>query len=221
MLSFSGYRAAGVIRDLNPLAIQKITIPARSAKGKPAAKNETVPPSIQRLTNYLALMLKREFARFKHPHTGKKADPQPVPQPKWFTQLTPRRALELLVEQILKFSKSSYPFERKLEIDENPFQYWSRLKQEEAAQPLAVSIVLCRHMHRLTSHQTLAMNMFAVFPSSINDETTQSGITWLNSALRNQQKVATVGRLLLIRQYNMNRKRSVHCMHYFVQDLRY
>ncbi len=49
--------------------------------------------------------------------------------------------------------------------------------------------------------QFLCRSLFALIPNSMVDERTQSSYTWMNSYLRNRQHVATVTRMIKIRNY--------------------
>jgi hypothetical protein len=43
--------------------------------------------------------------------------------------------------------------------------------------------------------------IFSIVPNSMAEERTVSGVTWLNSALRNRQMVSTIVDQLQVRQY--------------------
>lgn len=132
------------MHDLNPLAIAKIKInPAlrsdvgtansKSKKGTEADVNK-LPESLQRAGAYLMNMLKVEYQTKAQPIEG----------------LAAIDALNRLKEQLRKFTKSVYPFDKRVDKADGPREWWKRLDEDKSldrleAQPLAVSnpVVYC------------------------------------------------------------------------------
>ncbi|KAF8580210.1 hypothetical protein K439DRAFT_1662869 [Ramaria rubella] len=64
-------------------------------------------------------------------------------------------------------------------------KWWQRLAQNDKAQVSAL----------------LAIKLYSIVPNSMCDERTGSTFTWLNSALRNRQKVPTLVDMVQVRQW--------------------
>lgn len=127
-----GYHGTDLgVKDLNPLHISAIKIGGK-AKANSARANETVPELVRRAGTFMLGMLRRECAR------GIRV-----------AGLEPHEAVDRLKEQIPKFLKKSYPFDRKVLSSDGPQQWWARLNLDQGgecpsneAQPLAVSAFL-------------------------------------------------------------------------------
>lgn len=120
------YRGANIVRDLNPLSIQKIKI-----GGRPAPNDPALPATVIRIGTFLLTMLKREYELRKI----KIAD-LPIADANW-----------RLKDLIKKYLKSVYPFDLALRRDETAYEWWKRLDMDKSndAQPLAVSIGIASH----------------------------------------------------------------------------
>ena len=112
-----------------------------------------------------------------------------------------------LKTQVLLYVKGLWPFDRPVRRGQGPYEWWKELDESsDEAQPLAVSIehlsIILSYTH-IERHPTqfLCRALFAVVPNSMVDERTQSTYTWMNSYLRNRQQVATVTRMIKIRNY--------------------
>ena len=123
------YRGADIVRDLNPLAIQKIKIGNRSAPEDPA-----LPTTVIRIGTFLLGMLKREYELRKAT----------------IANLSIADANRRLKDLIKKYLKSVYPFDLALRPNETAYDWWRRLDTDQSndAQPLAVSISYMILQHR-------------------------------------------------------------------------
>jgi hypothetical protein len=110
-----------------------------------------------------------------------------------------------LKEQIRKFLKAVYPFDRDLRPRESAYQWWVNLDQDRSndTQPLAVSTKYstCPGLTNLVHAKRLGVAIFAIVPNSMVDEQTGSTFTWLNSHLRNRQQVKTLIRTVQIQKW--------------------
>ncbi|KAL5536596.1 hypothetical protein ACEPAF_419 [Sanghuangporus sanghuang] len=170
------FRDADIVRDLNPLALQKLKIPARDSSGKLLVKNGTdtepqMPPSLRRAGTFLLGMLRTQYENLKIPIVG----------------LSAQDANVLLKQQLVKYTKAIYPFDRPFHDTDHAGGWWKQLDIDRTndAQPLA----------------KLARTLFEVLPNSMVDERTASTIKWYNSRLRNRQQVPTLIRMTTIRQW--------------------
>ncbi|KAL5484890.1 hypothetical protein ACEPAI_7532 [Sanghuangporus weigelae] len=176
------FRDADILLDLNPLALRKLKIPARDSSGKLLVNGVTntesqMPPSLRRAGTFLLGMLRTQYENLKIPIAG----------------LSAQDANALLKQQLLKYTKAVYPFDRPFHDTDHAGGWWKQLDIDRTndAQPLA----------------KLARTLFEVLPNSMVDERTASTIKWYNSRLRNRQQVPTLIRMTTIRQwYRKNEK---------------
>ena len=119
------YRGASIIRDLNPLVIERIRIPAMNGTKRATAEPE-LPDSVRRMGRFLLNMLRIEYEKRQVP----------------IANLSIAGANMRLKDQIRKYLKSVYPFDRDLRSDESTYEWWVSLDQDRSndAQPLAVRI---------------------------------------------------------------------------------
>jgi hypothetical protein len=136
MYSNIEYRSANIIRDLNPLSIERIRIPAKNGATKARAPptEPELPDSVRRMGRFLLNMLRIEYERRQVP----------------IANLSIADANMRLKDQIRKFLKAVYPFDRDLRPGESAYEWWVSLDQDRSndAQPLAVCDLLIR-VHRL------------------------------------------------------------------------
>lgn len=129
-LSCTGFRKANIFRDLNPLALQKLTIPSRDNTGRiytsGSKSTSETPKSLRRAGNFLLLLLRVQYKQLETPIAG----------------LRVVEAYTRLQEQIIKYQKVVYPFERPLGEKETAGEWWANLDKDKSndAQPLAVII---------------------------------------------------------------------------------
>jgi hypothetical protein len=120
------YRGADIIRDLNPLSIERIRIPAKNGATKARAPlpEPELPNSVRRMGKCLLHMLRIEYEKRHMP----------------IANLSIADANMRLKDQIRKFLKAVYPFDRDLRPGESAYQWWVNLDQDHSndAQPLAV-----------------------------------------------------------------------------------
>ncbi|KIM56279.1 hypothetical protein SCLCIDRAFT_29720 [Scleroderma citrinum Foug A] len=94
-------------------------------------------------------------------------------------------ALEKLRDQIITYAKGLWPFNRATVDRNNVAKYWRDLQHHEGADVLAF----------------FATKLFDITVNSMADERTASTMSWLNSALRNAQKSATLINQVQVRQW--------------------
>jgi hypothetical protein len=143
MYSNVEYRGANIIQDLNPLSIERIRIPAKNGatKGRAPPTEPELPDSVRWMGRFLLNMLHIEYERRQVPIAG----------------LSIADANMRLKEQIRKFLKAVYPFDRDLRPGESAFEWWVSLDQDcsNDAQPLAVCDLLIL-THRLLTWSVLS-----------------------------------------------------------------
>ncbi|RDX55842.1 hypothetical protein OH76DRAFT_574022 [Lentinus brumalis] len=100
--------------------------------------------------------------------------------------LSKPQANKILKVQVALFVKSEWPFDRPVYPGQSPYDWWTALDESKTT-----NVTL----------QFLCRSLFALIPNSMVDERTQSSYTWMNSYLRNRQHVATVTRMIKIRNY--------------------
>lgn len=127
----SDYRDSNIIRELNPLNLGKIKIPANKSGTAPRRSNpakDEVPSTVKRMANYLLRMLRTEYIDKKAIIAG----------------LDIATANSRLKEQALKYVKGAYPFDRDLGEGETAIQWWRKLDEcrTKDAQPMAVRACL-------------------------------------------------------------------------------
>ncbi|GJE84361.1 hypothetical protein PsYK624_004370 [Phanerochaete sordida] len=159
------------VKDLNPLTIAKVRIGgSASASGSQTSK---VPELVKRAGNFLMDMAWTEYNVRERVIAG----------------LSQEAVVERLRDQVLRFVKGAYPFDREVFPSDGPQQWWDRLNVDQTpsnpAQPLA----------------WLCSAMFALCPNSIADERTGSTFTWMNSYLRNRLEVPTLVRMTQLRSW--------------------
>jgi hypothetical protein len=118
-----------IIKDLNPFTIQPLVL---------NPTNRDQPRSLKRVRKYLFHMLKAEYER--HEKTATNKDDAGLSRPSWMIRLSASAAFEALMDQLLRFIKGLWPFDRSLAPGESSLTWWRRLDRENAAQPLAVCI---------------------------------------------------------------------------------
>ncbi|TDL27052.1 hypothetical protein BD410DRAFT_482783 [Rickenella mellea] len=163
------FKDANIMRDLNPLAIQKIKIGGSSAQSSTA----DLPETLRRVGRYLLKLLRVEYEQ----------------QNFQIAKLSAPEAVDRCKEQVQKYIKGVYPFNVPFRENDTAVGWWTRLDNDKSNDPQPLA--------------HLARNLLSVTPNSMADERTGSTFTWLNSAHRNRQEVATLVRLTQIRQWNM------------------
>ncbi|OCB87760.1 hypothetical protein A7U60_g5083 [Sanghuangporus baumii] len=115
------FRNVHIMQDLNPLEIPKIKIGPRDSTGKPAKSNETLPPTLVRVGNFLLSMLREHYRSLNKDIAGlKQAD-----------------ARLRLPRQILEYKKCDYPFNMRFKKNSTAGDWWAKLDKNPDAQPLA------------------------------------------------------------------------------------
>ncbi|KAL5489773.1 hypothetical protein ACEPAI_4605 [Sanghuangporus weigelae] len=170
------FRGANILRDLNPLVMQKLKIPARDGSGKSmkadlSGAEPSLPDSLRRTGTFLLGMLCAQYQDLKMPIAG----------------LSAQEANGLLKQQVVKYVKGVYPFDRPFHDTDHAGEWWKNLDKDQLndAQPLA----------------KLARAIFEVLPNSMVDERMASTMKWYNSRLRSRQRVATLVRMTKVRQW--------------------
>lgn len=108
------------MKELNPLAIQKLKITGGTGSHTVSAK---LPELVTRVGKCLIKMLRNQYEALN----SRVAD------------LTPAEALSRLREQIILYLKGAYPFNRPFrEGRDYPGAWWNALNAVHDAQPLAV-----------------------------------------------------------------------------------
>jgi hypothetical protein len=186
-----GFRDADILKNVNPLAIQPVTI-HRANWDHPATASTSVSDKTQTLKQIgtaLMTMLKAEYEEKKQPIRS-------VPAAHAATQL---RA------QIGMYAERKWPFDRPHNESTTPMAWWRNLSEHPDAQILAVTSFLLRFfIFYLWFLQHLAIKLFAMTPNSMLDERTTSTITWQNSPYRTSEKSdLSDHRLLQNSCYNM------------------
>ena len=117
------HRGANILRDLNPLAIARITI----GLGQPQAlssPDSELPDSVHRIGKFLLSMLRIEYEKRKVP----------------IVNLSILEANTRLKDLIKRYIKNVYPFDREVRPNETAHDWWSNLDEDCSgdAQRLAV-----------------------------------------------------------------------------------
>ncbi|KAG6379979.1 hypothetical protein JVT61DRAFT_10553 [Boletus reticuloceps] len=168
--------------SLNPLDIPPIVIATH--KGSNVGPSIKSPKDIilKRVGLSLQRMLKAGYGDAYD--EGKHKNPAVVMRERnpLLANIHPRHALKDLRTQIRAYVNGIDPFNCKLRSTDTTCDWWVALQQDELANALAIKI-------------------FSVLPTSMNDERTMSTITWLNSAKRNRQEISTLRDHIQIRQW--------------------
>ncbi|KAJ7078626.1 ribonuclease H-like domain-containing protein, partial [Mycena crocata] len=98
------------------------------------------------------------------------------------------------VTQFGVYAQGSFPFNTLLG-DTHPLVWWRRLEGSEHGGLLAVI-------------QSIAVKLYSAVPHSMADERTVSVITWMNTALRNREKVDTVFSFVQIRGWKRDQDKQ-------------
>jgi hypothetical protein len=187
------------LKDINPLALKPIVLNPR---------NSNLPASLKRAIRYALTVLQREYERYNSIKVAQGSKEQPLRRPSWMLKMSQGAAFDAVRDQVVKFCKKQWPFERDLEQGESSLTYWTRLEGQDQAQPLVVMFLsLFEVLPELIpfSPQHISVAIFSVHATSINNERTQSTVKWMSPALRRRQYVATVGRLILVRKDTMRK----------------
>ncbi|KAL0564676.1 hypothetical protein V5O48_017368 [Marasmius crinis-equi] len=182
------YGKSDILKKSSPGTVQNatITIPAQSASNRHEEADQTPnPKAYRRVKEALLDILKREHDLFEQ-------TPLLSPLPGVMKALN--NEVKLLAikfkAQLVAFAHREFPFSDPL-ATQTPLQWWHSLLPNPKARVLAF----------------LAVKLFSSLANSMPDERTGSGITWLNSPLRNRQKVDTLMCMLKIGQwYSVHQK---------------
>ena len=126
------YQDSNIIRELNPLELAKIKIPAKKNGTGPScsnpAKDGELPSTVKWMANYLLCMLHTEYVNEKAT----------------IADLNIATANSRLKEQALKYVKGAYPFDRNLCEGETAIEWWQKLNAccMNDAQLMAVGVCL-------------------------------------------------------------------------------
>lgn len=148
----TGFRGADIFRDLNPLSIRKLKIPPRGGGGARETSNlnehSFVPEILRRASKFLVGMLKCYYEKDQLNQV--------------FPGLSKRDAYLSLREQLVKYQKGIYPFDRPFnEPTDTAGIWWSRLDEDRSndPQPLAVSLST-RQCHEVRSCSLVFLHLF-------------------------------------------------------------
>lgn len=116
------WRGADFAKDLNPLVLQKIKIPAQAGPSVP--NEDALPKLVATAGAFLMEMARKEYVERKTKIAG----------------LDGHEVVDRLKGQIVRFIKGQYPFNMPVKPTDGPYQWWERVSQtvpDNEAQPLA------------------------------------------------------------------------------------
>ncbi|PVF91234.1 hypothetical protein CPB86DRAFT_386798 [Serendipita vermifera] len=103
-------------------------------------------------------------------------------------KMDPRTAIETLYNDYLEWVQQEPPYNKPIAKHRTARDWW---EQRARGNAMRVLPVICVKIH-------------SVIPNSMFDERTTSTFTWMNTALRNRQKVASIKNKVQIRQHYLN-----------------
>ena len=122
---FLGNRDAGILKNINPLAIPTVRVHQSALNGQRSASTETNSNKIlTRIGNFLISQLQIEYEEKGERIGG----------------LDVRVAVPRLKEQFVAYAKGAWPFNRTFTTDSDIITYWSDFENHDQADILAVRV---------------------------------------------------------------------------------
>ena len=202
------YRGADIFLEtnINPLSIPPVVISLTN--GNPKVKPKTLDNILQRVGLCLQKILKNEYGdAYEGDLTKKNARKIMETMNPRLAHLTPSQALSSLKSELKAYADCDDPFDREFHKGETVQAWWVAVQKKQFGKVLRVCFIctpVCGPCQLTARFQALSIKLYLIVVVSMEDERTMSTITWLNSARRSRQEVATVHDHVQIRGWHRN-----------------
>ncbi|KAK1223490.1 hypothetical protein PQX77_013648 [Marasmius sp. AFHP31] len=181
-------RSAEILKRPNPLAVPRVTLSLqRSANNSraPITLKES-PDTVKKIGISVLGILRNEYGDIYRPDVSlEDARKEMAKRNPFLAKYTPAEALTRLKSQFTAYTNGESPFVFKKSFTKPIREWWVQLAKHDDADVLAA----------------IAIKIFSALPTSMTEERAVSIVTWINSARRNKQSVATVSQQLRVRQW--------------------